>query len=430
MRTTIVHPGASELHYEIRGIVEFAEALEKAGVDITWENIGDPIAKGEQVPDWIKDIVAEAVQQNSSYGYSPTKGLQRARQWLATDRSRQGRDLKPENVLFFNGLGDAINKTYTWLNPAARVLGPNPAYPTHSAVEAAHGRSAHLTYRLDPTHDWLPDMNDIRRMVGKHPEIAALLIINPDNPTGMVYPRQILEDFVAIAREYQLFLIADEIYANLCYDHPGFVSIGALTTEVPTIIMRGLSKEVPWPGSRCGWLEFYNLEVDPDFGRYARSLEEAKMTEVCSTTLPQTVLPDILGDPRYKAHLEARRRKYARRAAQAVKTLGASPSLNVVMPKGAFYLSVTFNDDFIKSFQASSSANPTAKKLLEEALAAIPGDAFDKRFCHQLLAATGICTVPLTTGFNSSVHGFRMTLLEEDDDTFTKTLEAIKAFCD
>jgi alanine-synthesizing transaminase len=429
MRLNIVHPGAGELHYEIRGIVDFAQQLEQTGIKITWENIGDPVAKGEQIPKWIREIVADEVRRSSgSYAYSPTKGLSAAREWIAADRSKQGTELKAEHILFFNGLGDAINKVYTWLNPQARVLGPNPAYPTHSALEAAHGRSAHMTYQLDPQNNWLPNVAEVRHQVADNPNIAGLLVINPDNPTGMVYPKRILEEFVDIAREYRLFLIADEVYANLTYDQADFISLGALADGVPTIIMRGLSKEVPWPGSRSGWLEFYNLQADPDFARYSRSIEEAKMTEVCSTTLPQTVLPAILGDRRYQSHLAARRAKYAARSAEALEILGSVPSLNVVRPKGAFYLSVTFNDNYLKKRLPMPAANPKAQALLDDALARFPAAALDKRFCHELLATTGICTVPLTTGFNSSTPGFRMTLLESDDAKFTNTLQTIKRF--
>jgi alanine-synthesizing transaminase len=431
MRVNIVHPGAGELHYEIRGIVKFAEALAKTGIDITWENIGDPVAKGEQVPQWIRDLIVKEVKNNNqSYGYSPTKGLQAAREFLSKQRAQQGMaHLDAENVLFFNGLGDAINKIYTWLNPEARVMGPNPAYPTHSAIEAAHGRSTHITYKLDPDNGWLPDIGEVREKVAENPHIAGLLIINPDNPTGVVYPRHILEEFVAIAKEYKLFLIADEIYSNLTYNTEDFVPLAELADGVPTIILRGLSKEIPWPGSRCGWAEFYNVEADPSFADYIRSIEEAKMTEVCSTTLPQSVFPAIFGDDRYAGHLRERQTIYKARAAKATSILSASPYLNVVEPKGAFYLSVTFSKDFMKRKITKPAANPGAQKLLDAALAGIPEESFDKRFCHQLLAATGICTVPLTTGFNSSVQGFRMTLLESDDAKFTATLRAIKEFC-
>jgi aspartate/methionine/tyrosine aminotransferase len=431
MRLNIVHPGAGELHYEIRGIVEFAEALADTGVDIVWENIGDPIAKGEQVPIWIRDLIAAEVKKNEAYGYSPTKGLQAAREFLSRQREEQGKaHLDPENILFFNGLGDAINKIYTWLNPDARVLGPNPAYPTHAVMEAAHGHSAHITYALDPDNGWLPDVAEIRRKVAENPAIAGLLIINPDNPTGVVYPREILEEFVAIAKEYKLFLLADEIYSNLTYTRGEFTPLAELAGDVPTIILRGLSKEIPWPGSRCGWAEFYNVEADDNFADYIRSIEEAKMAEVCSTTLPQSVFPAIFGDPRYRDHLYARRAIYKARAEKAAEILNSSPHLKVVQPKGAFYLVATFTPEFRKRSLAKPAANPAAQKLLDAALAEIPESDFDKRFCHQLLAATGICTVPLTTGFNGKGHGFRMTLLESDDAVFTSTLEAIRDFCD
>ncbi|HTE22863.1 MAG TPA: pyridoxal phosphate-dependent aminotransferase [Candidatus Limnocylindria bacterium] len=434
MRVNIIHPGAGELRYEIRGIVKFAQKLARTGIDITWENIGDPVAKGEEVPQWVRDIVAEKVQQSSSYAYSPTKGLLDTRKFLADRRTQEtGVKLSADNIIFFNGLGDAVTKLYTWLHPRARVLGPNPAYPTHSSIEGAHGRSPMLTYKLDPAKGWLPDVEDVRNMVKYNPSITALLIINPDNPTGMVYPREILEEFAALAREYDLFLIADEIYSGLAFPDSGFVSMAEVAGDLPTIVMRGLSKEIPWPGSRCGWLEFYNTEKDEAFARYAQSIEEAKMIEVCSTTLPQAVLPAIMGDERYPDHLAARQAHYAQRAQEAATILGSQPALDVVTPKGAFYLPVTFSEEFMQKPFVLPAASPEAQALLDAELANIPeddpgsgsGTSFDKRFCYQLMAATGICTVPLSTGFNSYIPGFRMTLLEADDATFTRTLQTI-----
>ncbi len=427
MRMDIVHPGASELRYEIRSIVAFAQKLEESGLDITWENIGDPIAKGEEVPTWIRDIIASEVRSNnSSFGYSPTKGLDEAREYLANMRSKEtGNTLDASSIIFFNGLGDAITKIYTWLNPIARVLGPNPAYPTHSSIEGAHGRSRHMTYNLDPDQGWLPDMNDIRNKVKYNPSIAGLLIINPDNPTGTVYPKQILEEFVAIAKEYNLFLIADEIYANLAFKPKEFLSIAELADDVPTMIMRGLSKEVPWPGSRCGWVEFYNSDSDADYATYIQSIENAKMNEVCSTTLPQAVLPKILSDDRYQPHLEVRREKYQARAKMAGEVLNSSKYFRVTEPKGAFYLSVTFTDELLQNTPTLKPANSHATKLLNQEIAKDPDMAIDKKFCLELLAATGICTVPLSSGFNSHVQGFRMTLLEEDETKFKDTLQRI-----
>src|SRR3989344_7873023 len=142
MRTNIIHPGAEELSYEIREIVAVAKEFEKRGVDIAWENIGDPVEKGGGVPLWIKEIVQETLRDDSAFAYSPTKGLAETRQFISDLRRREsGVALDPEDVLFFNGLGDAISIVYTYLNRAARVIGPNPAYPTHSSAEGAHAGS-------------------------------------------------------------------------------------------------------------------------------------------------------------------------------------------------------------------------------------------------------------------------------------------------
>lgn len=427
MRLNVVHPGAHELRYEIRGIVSFAKKLEKAGVKITWENIGDPVAKGEEVPVWIRDIVSDEARKSSdSFEYSPTKGLLSAREFLAKSRTKQtGAKLDPENIIFFNGLGDAVTKIYTWLNPMARVLGPNPAYPTHSSLEGAHSHKPMLTYKLDPDNNWLPDLNEVRKLVKEDPSIAALLIINPDNPTGLVYPEELLKEFVKIAKKYNLFLIADEIYANLSFNGSGFVSLANIASNVPTMIMQGLSKEVPWPGSRCGWIEFYNTDRDTNFAAYARSIEDAKMSEVCSTTLPQAVLPKILGHPNYKNHLKMRREKYKDRAEKATRILSKNKNFKVVMPKGAFYLSVAFTDEFISKRFRLKAKNWKAQRLLDSELRHMKKTDFDKRFCYQLLAATGICLVALSTGFNSYKPGFRMTLLENDGESFERTLETI-----
>lgn len=424
-----MHPGADKLTYEIRGIVEFAKQIETTGINIVWENIGDPIAKGEKVPTWIKKIVANEIRDNDlSYGYSPTKGLDLTRDYLAKARTAEtGKTLNPENIIFFNGLGDAITEIYTWLSPYARVLGPSPAYPTHSSLEGAHARSGHLAYHLDPKNNWIPDINDIRDRVHYDSDVAGLLIINPDNPTGTVHSRTVLEQIVSIAKEYGLFIIADEIYANLAYEKNNFVSLAELAGEVPTMIMRGLSKEVPWPGSRCGWVEFYNTSADPSFARYAKSIEDAKMNEVCATTLPQAVLPKILSDKRYESHLQTRRTKYQARAEVATQILGKNKNIQVVKPQGAFYLSVIFDKEYMQ-LPEQEAANTAAQGILATALSKIPEKDFDKRFCYHLLAATGICTVPLQAGFNSHVQGFRITLLEEDEKEFTRIVQVISDF--
>jgi aspartate/methionine/tyrosine aminotransferase len=335
MRRDIVHPGASELTYEIREIVVVGERLKHMGVPVYWENIGDPIAKGRPVPTWMKDIVAQLVMSDdSSWGYSPTRGVRATREYLATERNAEGGvQITPDDILFFNGLGDAIQTLFMYLHPAARVIGPNPAYPTHSSAEAAHAKSEHVTYDLLPEQGWLPDLDDLYHKVKYNPSIAGILIINPDNPTGTVYPEETLRGMVEIAREFGLFVMSDEIYGRITYGETPMIPLSAVLGEVPGLALRGLSKEIPWPGSRCGWIEFYNTHFDAGFATFASSLHAAKQLEVCSTTLPQKALPLLYTHPEYATHLTAVKREYAQKADILYNAFKDIPGISLVKPK-------------------------------------------------------------------------------------------------
>src|SRR5690606_16263076 len=178
----------------------------------------------------------------------------------------------PNDILFFNGLGDAVSKVYGFLRREARILGPSPAYSTHSSAESSHSGYNHLTYDLDPYNGWMPDVDDIRMKVKYNDSIAGILVLTPDNPTGAVYPREILEEIAEIARQHDLFLITDEIYGHIVYNGEGRMHASEWVGDVPAIAMRGISKEYPWPGGRCGWIEVLNRKRDDNFAAYADSL--------------------------------------------------------------------------------------------------------------------------------------------------------------
>lgn len=260
MRTDIVHIGAGELTYEIRNIVNVGMKMQKHGVKINWENIGDPIAKGEHIPAWMKDIVSAAAQKDLTYGYSPTKGVLATREFIAEQTNKRGKvQITPEDIIFFNGLGDAISKVFGFLKRTARVLVPSPSYTTHSSAEAAHAGHSPLTYILDPNNHWYPDLEDMEKHVKYNPAVAGILIINPDNPTGAVYPTEILESIVDIAKRYNLFLICDEVYHNLIYNGTSTSPLSDVIGDVPAIAMRGASKEMPWPGRDVAGSRFITL---------------------------------------------------------------------------------------------------------------------------------------------------------------------------
>ncbi|HEY5118793.1 MAG TPA: pyridoxal phosphate-dependent aminotransferase, partial [Anaerolineales bacterium] len=268
MRFDIAKSG-SGLVYEIRHIVNVANQLKKSGVEVVWENIGDPVQKGEKVPEWMREVLADLLREDCTYGYSPTKGMDATREFLAEKVNRRGKaQITPEDIIFFNGLGDAIARAYSAIRVDVRIIMPEPTYSTHLLAEVLHASFPPNTYRMNPYCDWSPDINELERKVKSHKAIVGILVINPDNPTGYVYPEETLTRIVDIARRYDLFLIFDETYQNIIFNGKKTVPLSDIVGEVPGISMKGISKEFPWPGSRCGWMEIYNADKDETFARY------------------------------------------------------------------------------------------------------------------------------------------------------------------
>lgn len=431
MRHKILSEGAKELSYEIREIVKKADLIQKQGQEIIWENIGDPIQKNNEVPQWMRDIISQLTQDNASYKYSPSKGILATREFLAgLNNEKAGAQITADDILFFNGLGDAIAKVYQFINSGLRVIGPSPAYSTHSSAEAAHASQDPITYKLDPSNHWYPDLDDLYNQVKYNPNIIGILIINPDNPTGMVYPLEMLKRIVAIAREFNLFLISDEIYLNITYNGARAYSLAEVIEDVPGLSMKGISKEFPWPGSRCGWMEFYNKRNDKDFERFCSALDNAKMIEVCSTTLPQLAIPLIMSHPNYKQYRLELNEKIGKRSKIIAGILSAVPELQFNETYGAFYNTIIFKAGTLNNKQTLPIANPEVKKMVEEWVSK-DGVDLDKRFVYYLLGSAGICVVPISS-FCSDLRGFRVTLLEENEallsKTFTTIAEAIKKY--
>jgi alanine-synthesizing transaminase len=424
MRTNVVHIGAGELTYEIRNIVRIAEKIRDLGIPVKMENIGDPVAKGELIPEWMKNIVSKLALENNSYGYCPTQGVLETRKYLAEFNNKKGgAQISYDDIIFFNGLGDAITKVYTFLNRTARVITPSPTYTTHSSSEAAHAGLPPVCYPLDPDKGWHPDISELRKRVKYNPAVAGILLINPDNPTGAVFSEEILADIVSIAKDFDLFIIADEIYQNLTFNGAKTTSISQVIGNVPAICMKGISKELPWPGARCGWIEVYNADKDPAFGKYIGSILNAKMVEVCSTTLPQIAIPKIFEHPEYPIFLRMRQKRYEKFSQIAYDRLKQVPGVIVNQPEGAFYMGVVFEDGVLNYQQYLPIKSREIRNLVEN-LVNIPGVSPDKRFVYYLLASTGICVVPMTS-FSTELNGFRMTLLEPDESRFKENIEIL-----
>jgi len=413
-----------KLKYEIREIVLVAKEVEKLEQKIIWENIGDPIEKGEKVADWIKKIVQNSTKENFAYAYSPTKGLDKTREFLADLVNKRGKiKISKEEIIFFNGLGDAINKVYGCLDKNARIIMPSPGYPAHFSQEAIHTGKEPIFYELDPKNNWYPNLKDLAQKIKKHPEIVGILIINPNNPTGICWPRKYLVEILKLAKRKGLFVVADEIYINMAFGSERAVPLSDIVGNLPAISMKGISKEFPWPGSRCGWLEFYNLEKNKNFKRYFETIFKSKMVEVCTTTLPQFVIPKIIGDKRYKKTLRERLKNYKKKSEILAKIFRDFKEIIFVKPDSAFYATIVFKEGVLSGKQKLEIKNKEIEKLIEEKVKEkIP---LDRRFAYYLLGQTGICVVPLT-GFYSKHYGFRMTLLEPDFQKFEFLCQKIK----
>lgn len=416
--------GGSGLTYEIRNIVLIAKKMQEYGLKIIWENIGDPVQKGECIPDWMKNVLIDILREDASYAYSPTKGVDETRQFIADGVNARGKvQITAEDVIFFNGLGDAIARAYSSIQVDARMIMPEPTYSTHLMAEVLHASFPPNTYRMNPYNNWHPDLRELEQKVRSHRAIVGILIINPDNPTGFVYPAEALENVVRIARENDLFVISDETYINIVYNGKKTVPIGDVIGDVPGIAMKGISKELPWPGARCGWMEVYNADKDPIFARFINTILHQKMSEVCSTTLPQMAIPRIMTHPEYKNYLRQRTEHYEKLSAIAFGVLKDVPFVIANKTNGAFYMTVLFNESVLNERQFLPIDQPDVRSYVESLTKDVE---YDKRFVYYLLASTGICVVPLTSFF-SPLLGFRMTLLDKDVDEFEYVVKTIAA---
>ncbi len=423
MRQNLQRADNSLLSYPIREVVIIGKELEKLGeFSMIWENIGDPVSAGETVPKWMHDVVQEQVASDKSFAYTETQGAISAREYVLEHFSDK-KKCTVNDILFFNGLGEAINKVMNNLPKETRVLVPSPTYPSHATAESMHAGCSFISYGLDPENDWEPDVEEIENKIKYNDHVVAILVINPNNPTGSVYKKETLEKIVAIAKEYECFVIFDEIYHHMVFDGVKTTLLHEIIGDVPGISMKGISKDIPWPGSRCGWIEVYNAEQDPDFKAFINIILLNKMLEVCSTTLPQIVLPHLYEHPEYPAYLQSRIDKYQKRAAQACDFFSQFPQIRVNKPKGVFYLVVELLDCPRKTLESINKEVRLKLDDLENSSAHFENNA-DFQFSYELMGSKGVCVVPLS-GFGSSINGFRMTLLQEDDAIFTQTLEKI-----
>jgi aspartate/methionine/tyrosine aminotransferase len=314
--------------YAIRNIVVEAQKVEAAGRAVKYLNIGDPVAFGFRTPEPLVEAVARA-ERDGHNGYVPSPGIAAARAAVASDWSRQGFPATPDRVLITAGTSEGIELALTAMaDPGDEVLVPMPTYPLYTAVLAKIGAEARY-YRKDAAHGWLPDLDHLESLVT--PRTRALVVIDPNNPTGAVYPDDTRRALIDFADRYGLAILADEVYGDLAYDGP-VAPLGSLAPDAPVISFSSLSKAYLAPGWRAGWMVVGRSPRLDDVLAAIRKLADGRL---CSNGPAQyAIAPALLGD---RSHQNTFRADLRARADVTAASFNELPGFSCVPPRGAFY---------------------------------------------------------------------------------------------
>ena len=324
----------ADVCYDIRGpVLDKARQMEEDGQRIIKLNIGNLAVFGFDPPD---EIVQDMIRNlASAAGYTDSKGLfapRKAIQHYTQEKGIAGVEI--DDVFIGNGASELITMSMNaLLNNGDEVLLPAPDYPLYTAaVSLSGGRPVH--YICDELSDWLPDLDDIRRKIT--PNTKALVVINPNNPTGALYPREMLLELVEIARQHQLIVFADEIYDKTLYDGNTHTSIASLADDVLCITFNGLSKNYRSCGYRAGWMV---VSGDKRHARdYIEGLGMLASMRLCANTPGQLAIQTALGGYQSIKDLVAPGGRLTRQRDLAYELLTQIPGVSVVKPKAALYM--------------------------------------------------------------------------------------------
>ena len=325
--------------YEIRGpALERARQMEDEGQSIIKLNIGNLAVFGFNPPDDIvHDVIANLPRAG---GYSDSKGIYSARKAVMNYAQERGiTGVGIEDIYIGNGASELILLGMNaLLNDGDEVLVPAPDYPLWTAAVAlSGGRPVH--YLCDESDEWLPDLEDLRAKIT--PNTKALVVINPNNPTGAVYPESMLLALLQIAREHQLIVFADEIYDKTLYDGVTHTALASLADDVFCISLGGLSKNYRACGYRAGWMI---LSGEREHARdYIDGLNIVTSMRLCANVPAQYAIQTALGGKQSIAQLVAADGRLTRQRDLAWQRLTAIPGVSCVKPKGALYLFPKFD---------------------------------------------------------------------------------------
>lgn len=320
--------------YEIRGpALQQAKRLEEEGFKILKLNIGNPGAFGFDAPEEIlRDVILKLPE---SQAYSDSKGLFNARKAVMHETQRVNiKGVGINDIYLGNGVSELIVMAMqALLNNGDEVLVPAPDYPLWTAAVALSGGTA-VHYRCDEAADWYPDIADIRSKVS--PRTKAIVVINPNNPTGAVYSEALLQEIVQVAREHNLVVYADEIYDKILYDGAVHVPMARLADDILIVSFGGLSKNYRLAGFRAGWMVLSGARHKAQ--DYIEGLEILSNMRLCANVPAQQAIQTALGGYQSINELIVPGGRLCDQRDLAWEMLNAIPGVSCVKPKGALYL--------------------------------------------------------------------------------------------
>jgi alanine-synthesizing transaminase len=314
--------------YAIRNIVAEARKVEAAGRTVRYLNIGDPNQFGFTTPPHLVEAVVQAMRDGHN-GYTPSPGIAQAREAVAADFTRRGVETSPDRVLITSGTSEGIELALTAIvDEGEEVLVPSPTYPLYRAVLAKIGATP-VYYRTDHTNQWLPDLDHLRRAITA--KTRALVVIDPNNPTGAIYPDDTRRALIELVERHGLVLLADEVYGDLAYD--GSVAPMAILNQDAAIISySSLSKAYLAPGWRAGWMA---VGRSPRLDSALAAIKKLADGRLCSPgPMQYAVTAALTGD---RSHQDGFRAALRARAELTTERLNRMPGMSCVAPKGAFY---------------------------------------------------------------------------------------------
>ena len=403
--TTLVRPiqkskKLADVCYDIRGpVLEKARQMEEDGHKIIKLNIGNPAVFGFDAPD---EIVQDMIRNmGNAAGYTDSKGLfapRKAVMHYSQEKKIDGVSI--DDIYLGNGVSELIVMSMNaLLNSYDEVLVPSPDYPLWTAAVSLSGGTP-VHYVCDEQSGWLPDIDDIKRKI--NPNTKAIVVINPNNPTGALYPVELLEQIVEVARQHQLIVFADEIYDKVLYDGETHTSIASLADDVLFITFNGLSKNYRSCGYRAGWMI---VSGEKRYAKdYVEGLNMLASMRLCANVPGQFAIQTALGGYQSINDLVGPGGRLLKQRDLAHKLLTDIPGVTCVKPKSALYMF----------------------PRLDPAMYPI---ADDQDFAYQLLAEESVLIVQ-GTGFNCpTTDHFRVVFLPNSDD-LTVAIGRIAHFLD